>query len=117
MKLKLLWVVLGSLLTSACVTNNNLYQWGNYEEALFVYYHEPEVKEEILIDYLEFIETAQQKPKPVAPGLFAEAGTFLLEQGKRAEAIKFYQLEHDTWPESQLFMAALIRNLQTQQGQ
>lgn len=91
-----------------------LYSWGNYEGELYQYYHEADKKERIVADYLAFIarlERAGQKP---APGLYAEAGTFLLLAGEADTAIEFYQKEHDAWPESQALMSRLIKNLREQ---
>ena len=112
MKLKLIGCVCAAALLAGCVTNNHLYQWGNYEETLFAHFHEPEVKEEMLTAYMAFLEKAQtKKTKKVAPGLFAEAGTFMLEKGDTKAAIRFYELELSVWPESEPLMSMLIHNL------
>jgi len=100
------------VLLTGCASNNHLYAWGNYEESLFANYHEPEVKEEILNEYIAFIDENQSAKKKVAPGLFAEAGTFLYERGDTTGAIRFYELEKQAWPESQQLMQTLINNLQ-----
>lgn len=97
---------------AGCASNNQLYTWGNYEESLFVNYHEPEVKEEILNDYIQFIDENRSAKKKIAPGLFAEAGTFLYERGDTTGAIRFYELEKQAWPESQQLMQTLINSLQ-----
>jgi hypothetical protein len=112
MKLKLLGCVCAAALLAGCATNNHLYQWGNYEDTLFAHFHEPEVKEEMLTAYMAFLEKAPTKnTKKVAPGLFAEAGTFMLEKGDTKAAIRFYELELSVWPESEPLMSMLIRNL------
>lgn len=102
------------LALSACSSGSGLYAWGNYEDALFVNYHEPAVKEEVLNDYLTFVREYQPgaKQRKIAPGLLADAGTFLLERGDAKGAIEFYQLEAAAWPESAPLMQKLIENLQ-----
>lgn len=99
---------------SACSSGSGLYAWGNYEDALFVNYHEPAVKEEVLNEYLAFVREYQPgaKQRKIAPGLLADAGTFLLERGDTKGAIEFYQLEAAAWPESAPLMDKLIENLQ-----
>ena len=99
-------------LLSGCASNNGLYQWGNYEEALFVNYHEPAVKEEMLDNYLAFVREYEPGKQTIAPGLYAEAGTFMLNRGKPEEAIAFYKLERENWPEREALMTTLINNLQ-----
>lgn len=119
MKHKLFGALVGAALLSGCATNNQLYQWGDYEEVLFVHFHEPAVRDEMLTNYYTFVNTvasgSSKNNKPLAPGLFAEAGTFMLEAGDIDAAIRFYQLEARAWPESQRLMNTLIGNLQKQQ--
>lgn len=117
MKHRTLMILVMALAIAGCANQRNLYQWGNYEETLFVYFHEPAVKDEMLKNYFAFIEASQSEPKKLAPGLFAEAGTFMLERGNRDAAIRFYQLEHDSWAESRPLMATLIKNLEVQAQQ
>lgn len=118
MKTKIITITAAILLLSGCATNKNLYEWGNYEETLFVYFHEPEVKDQMLTNYLAFIEKAQAgSAKKVAPGLFAEAGTFMLEKNDVESALRFYQLEHKTWPESRSMMEIMISNLEARRAQ
>lgn len=118
MKLKLITVVCLAVLLTGCVTNKNLYHWGNYEDTLFAHFHEPDVKEEMLTAYLTFLEKQRGKndTKKIAPGLFAEAGTFMLEQGDTKAAIRFYKLERSVWPESEALMTMLINNLHAREN-
>ena len=104
-------ILLMSTLLAGCATNKNIYDWGDYEKTLFTVYHEPAAKEKALERYIKFVETRNQR-RPLAPGLFAEAGTFLLEQGDIEGAVEFYKLEHDAWPESRPMLATLIDNLE-----
>lgn len=96
---------------SGCVTTGSLYDWGNYEDNLFNYYHKPAVKEAVLDNHLGFLaELAEDNRKP-PPGLLAEAGTLLLLEGETEKAIEYYQKEYEAWPESQPMMSKLITNL------
>lgn len=108
-----LFIVFSLLVVLAgCASNQGLYEWGQYQETLFVVYHEPELKEEALKGYLEFVETGGTPQHPIAPGLYAEAGTFMLEQGEVDSAIKYYKMEYEAWPESQPMLGMLIENLE-----
>lgn len=110
----ILTLALTALLTTGCATDTSLYSWGKYEQALFINYHEPEYKEQAIQQYISFINEQQSsnKTKPLAPGLFAEAGTFMLERGDYKNALVFYKMEYDTWPESRPMLGALIKNLE-----
>lgn len=114
MNKKIFLILLFALLTAGCA-NNNLYEWGEYEQTLFIVYHEPAHKGEALARYQEFVKKDFQR-RPLAPGLYAEAGTFLLEQGDVEGAIAYYKLEHENWPESQPMLENLIENLEAQQS-
>lgn len=107
-------LILGVLVMTAigCTNQTTLYDWGKYEDNLFNYYHNPAVKEAVVANHIEFLARLESQGRTPAPGLLAEAGTLLLLQGDRQEAVRFYQMEHDAWPESQLLMNTLIQNLQ-----
>ncbi|WP_347331755.1 DUF4810 domain-containing protein [Marinimicrobium locisalis] len=102
------------VLLSACTGPQTLYDWGQYEQTLFIHYHDPALKEQALKEYIAFIEQGGTQEHPIAPGLYAEAGTFMLEQGDIESAVKFYQMEHDAWPESRPMLSVLIENLEGQ---
>jgi len=113
MNKKLIFIILLVLIGTGCASNNQLYDWGQYEQTLFVFYHDPAHKEQALNDYLIFVQEHEGNPT-LAPGLYAEAGTFLLEQGDVEGAVAFYRMEHDRWPESQPMLGILIENLEAQ---
>lgn len=116
MSKKLLWVALAAVLTTGCASNSQLYDWGQYEQTLFISYHEPEYKEKAIQKYITFIREHQginaQGTNILAPGLCAEAGTFMLEKGDFKNAIVFYKMEYELWPESRPMLGILIKNLE-----
>jgi hypothetical protein len=105
---RILLLVSLAVVLAGCAKNQGLYQWGEYQETLFE-------KEQALKNYLEFVETGGTLTHPIAPGLFAEAGTFMLEQGDVDSAVKYYRMEYDAWPESQPMLGMLIENLEARQ--
>lgn len=110
---RLLLIILTAGLISACAAPQTLYSWGDYEDTLFIHYHEPGLREAALVKYIAFVESGSRLDPPLAPGLYAEAGTFMLEQGDIDTALKFYRLEYDTWPESRSMLGVLIENLES----
>ncbi len=107
----LLGVMLLTLLTG-CAMQKTMYSWGDYEQDLFNYYHEPALKEDIIRDHAEFVLQVQERGEKPAPGLLAEAGTFYLQEGDVSSALKFYRLEYEVWPESRPMLSILIKNLE-----
>lgn len=106
---------MAAVLATGCATGNKeLYDWGQYEQTLFVVYHEPAYKEEALSNYLTFVEEHNGQ-RTLAPGLYAEAGTFLLEEGDVDGAVAFYKMEYEYWPESRPMLGVLIENLEARQ--
>jgi len=48
----------------------------------------------------------------VPPGIYAEYGFLMYEQGNSLQAIQYYQKEADKWPESRAFMTKMINTAQ-----
>jgi hypothetical protein len=57
----------------------------------------------------ETIKAADAHNQPVAPGLRAEYGYLLLQQGKAPEAVSAFRAEEKQWPESKVFMDHMIQ--------
>jgi len=98
-----------TILASGCTSSTN-YKWGNYEQNIFDYYHEPSKRDEVISSHLAMVNG--ESTQKLAPGMYAEAGTFYLERGDRQNAIFFYMKEKEAWPESAQLMDALVANLQ-----
>lgn len=92
--------------------SNNLYQWGGYEDHLYAAYKDPTKVEAFRLKLESLLQEAQQSGRRVAPGLYAELGTVYLQAGNRPQAIRYYELERRTWPESTRLMTAMIQNLE-----
>lgn len=107
-------MIAAAAMTGCATTGNSLYSWGSYEKDLYRYYLQADKRPEVVHDYLDFIAKLESRNQRPAPGLYAEAGTFLLLQGRPQEAIVYYDKEQQAWPESQYFMGKLIENLQEQ---
>lgn len=107
---RLLWLIVPALILVGC-ESTQLYSWGSYEEDLFVYYTEPSQQEAVVADHVAFLDKVMARGQTPAPGLLAEAGTFYLQAGNTEQALVYYQLEYDTWPESRALMGSLIENL------
>ena len=90
------------------------YAWGNYDSTLFVHYKKPQEREAHLERLKQVLENAEAEDR-VPPGLYAEYGYALFENGNLKEAIGYFEKEQAKWPEANVFMEKMIRNAKRQQ--
>lgn len=108
--LKVFLIAMASLLATGCATRS-LYDWGGYDTMLYRSYKSPEKAEELRTELELHITKMELSQKQVAPGLYAELGTFYLQAGDSEKAVGFYARERDAWPESRGLMDAMIVNV------
>jgi len=94
---------------SACVPPT-MYHWNGYDSALYRHYQAPAEREDFVVALRTTILDAEQRGLKVPPGLYAEYGYALLEEGKPGEAVSWFQKEKSKWPESAMLMDKMIRN-------
>jgi hypothetical protein len=95
----------------ACVPQTR-YHWGQYDAALYQHYKNPQDREQFVAALRTTIDEAEQMGMKVPPGICAEYGYALFEEGQAAESVPWFQREKDTWPESTVLMDKMIRNAQ-----
>ncbi len=98
-----------AIATAACAPTT-LFEWGNYEPALYAYSQNPENRGV----YQEALERAIERGRArnaVAPGLLAELGYLHMEAGETAEALRYFQEERTRFPESSGLMDRVISRL------
>jgi len=99
----------GTLGMTACAPAT-LFEWGNYEPALYAYAQNPENRQL----YQEALEQAIKRGlerDALAPGLMAELGYLHLEAGNTAEALRYFEEERARFPESAKLMDRMIEGL------
>tara|TARA_Y100000768_G_C23896557_1_gene642896 strand:- start:188 stop:499 length:312 start_codon:yes stop_codon:yes gene_type:complete len=94
-------------------TSNSLYYYGKYSNTLYNFKSDMNDKQlEIHIEELHnIIELSKKKKKRVPPGIYAELGFYYSKKEQFSDALNFYELEKNTYPESSKFMTALINNI------
>lgn len=107
---KLITTIAIALLVSGCATNR-IHSWGGYDDLLYAGYKSPSQMEVSRTKLEAHVLTLRAAGERVPPGIYAELGTLYLQAGNTPKALSYYQLEHDTWPESRFFMSAMIANL------
>ncbi|MFT4613977.1 MAG: hypothetical protein ACI9NT_001119 [Bacteroidia bacterium] len=109
---KILLIALSAIFLIGCASTRH--DWGNYESELYTYYKSPtpEEQQELVNELATTFARTEKKGVSPPPGLYAEYGTFLFQEGDYPNAIQFYEKEKIAWPESAKFMDSLISTLQ-----
>lgn len=89
-----------------CATQKPLYYWGDYSSSLYKYKKVP--NEENLkthkVVLVNIIEESNKMNLKVPPGVYCEYGYLLLKEGKKEEAMNYFDLEEKNYPESRQFL-------------
>ncbi len=111
MRARLLLALAAAAAASGCAKQSR-YHWGTYDTALYQHYKNPQDRDA----YIEALKTtileADQRGEKVPPGVCAEYGYALFEEGQAAQSLPWFQREKETWPESTVLMDKMIRNAQ-----
>lgn len=109
-RLLLAAAALAAGLAGCATTPSARFFWGNYDAALLEYGKHPEQREAYIAKLKAIIEAADQNGAPIPPGLCAEYGYALFEEGQGPEAARWFGRERDLYPESKVLMDKMIRN-------
>lgn len=101
-KLAMLTVLSG---LAACAPTG-LYDWGKYEDSLYLRYSEKNFGE--AETYLTKSLPTADNPRRVPPGLYADYGYMLYRRGDYAGAVAAFESEKRAFPESSALMTKLI---------
>jgi hypothetical protein len=107
---RLIAPLLLALSASACVSSGSYYHWGSYNETLYGHYKRPLDRQAWIEGLKTTILEAEQEGEKVPPGIYAEYGYALFEEGNAQQAVVYYRKEADLWPEARFFMEKMIRN-------
>lgn len=105
-----------ALVVSACAPQSR-YHWGSYDESLYKHYKNPQDREAWLESLKRTILEAEQGGMKVPPGMYAEYGFALYEEGQSQASVSWFQKEKQTWPESSVLMDKMIRNAERRSGE
>jgi hypothetical protein len=97
-------------LTSACVGQSSYFAWGGYSDTLYGHYKTPADREAWVTGLKRAILQAEERGAKMPPGIYAEYGYALFEEGDSSQAIVYFKKEQALWPESKILMDKMIRN-------
>ena len=107
----ILFLILISFIMTGCATTERMYYWGDYSNTLYTC--RKDVNDENLLKHQQtlenIIEESNKRNLRVPPGVYAELGYIYFRQNNNNVAIKYFDLEARTYPESQVFMKRLTQ--------
>jgi hypothetical protein len=103
-------LALVSLGMAACGGGPGLYYWNGYDDALYRHYRNPQERESFITALVTTVREADDRGLRVPPGVSAELGYALYEEGRAADAVPWFERERREWPESKVLMDKMIRN-------
>jgi hypothetical protein len=88
-----------------------MYYWGDYSNTLYAV--RKDANDETLLTHQkaleQIIEESNKRNLRVPPGVYAELGYIYFKQNKNDVAVKYFDLEAKTYPESQVLMTRLTQ--------
>jgi len=99
------------LLLCSCGGKKQLYSWGDYEKTSYNYLKnaDEESTEKLVADFQEIINKQKGTRNMVPPGICADYGYLLIQQGKVNEGKEMLKKEIALYPESKVFIDRIIK--------
>ena len=103
-----------ALFTISCTSTTKLYSWHNYQED---YYHylknaDKESLDTLIATYEKIINEQKESRGVVPPGIYADYGYLLMENGKASEAKAMFAKEIELYPESEVFNGSIMKRFE-----
>lgn len=95
----------------SCASNSNLYDWGSYTDKCYDYSKNPsEWNRKLLMNQFERIMDYQVfgERKVVPPGVYADYGFFLIQEGLISDGLEYLGYEMELYPESAHFIEKVV---------
>jgi hypothetical protein len=104
----LLLLIVSSMIGCA---SQRMYYWGDYSETLYAM--RKDTNDETLLKHQKTLEQiiveSNSRNLRVPPGVYAELGYIYFRQNKNDTAVKYFDMEAKTYPESQVLMTRLTQ--------
>ncbi len=102
--------LLSIILIAGCVTNKDIYYWGDYEKLIHDAYIKPGSADPATqIEKLNRdIQKAKAEGKRVAPGIYAHLGFLYALEGKDSQSKAAFKQEQGLYPESNTLIEGML---------
>lgn len=107
---KAVFLILTGIAFASCSTQTQLYSWKNYDNAVYAYTKTSDEKsvENLMQVYTQLIENSGGTRKVPPPGVCADYGYLMLQQGKIEEGKALLVKETVLYPESKKFIDRIL---------
>jgi len=109
-----LLVIFLFLLTIGCATTENLYTWENYDLTSYNYLKnaDEESVEELKETYIKIIEEQKGIRKVPPPGIYADYGFLLIQEGEVEKGKELLNKEIEFYPEAEKFITRILKMIE-----
>jgi hypothetical protein len=103
-----------AFLVSSCSTQQVLYNWGSYDDAVYNYIKagDQASKEALIAVYDNLINNPSGGRKVVPPGVYADYGYLLIKSGENKKGKEFLEMEINLYPESKPFIERILKRFE-----
>jgi len=110
----LLVTVLFAFALSSCTSPQYLYSWYDYVDASYQYEKKetPKSEENLSKSIQKVMKKQNGSRKVVPPGIYAENGYMLIKAGKKEEGLSLLKKEIELYPESQVFIGRIVKQIE-----
>lgn len=108
---KIIFISITVLLLASCTTQKPLYSWDKYEITSYNYLKNSDEKstQELIETYQKIIEKQKGTRNAIPPGVCADYGFLLLQEGKTKEGKELLMKEIALYPESKVFINRILK--------
>jgi hypothetical protein len=106
-----LLLVPAALLLAAGCGPKTMYTWRGYDDTLYGHYKNPQDHERHIERMRTIVTGNEAAGVKMPPGVYAEYGYALLEEGRFDESLTYFGKEKETWPESAVLVDKMTRNV------
>ncbi len=107
---KLICLAVIALVVNSCSSPKSLYSWEKYGQASYNYLKKADEKsvEGIMEQYKKIIYKQKGTRQVAPPGIHADYGFILIQEGKLKEGKEFLKREIALYPESKIFIDRIL---------
>jgi len=107
-------VAITVLFTMSCASTTKLYSWHDYQKDYYNFLKKADKNslEKLTKTYEKIIAEQKETRGIVPPGIYADYGYLLMENGKPAEAKSMLAKEMELYPESEVFIKSILKRFE-----
>ena len=112
---KILFISMGVVLFfTGCAPKRLLYSWSNYDSTSYTYLKKGDEasRANLIKSYRQMIERKAGTRRTVPPGIYADYGFLLLQNGNTEEGKAMLSKEISLYPESKVFIESILKMLE-----